>query len=65
MKYVVNLPINLSQCARFCKLLGVRVRVMVSKFRKTNHKSLRNNLTKPFQFFGRVLSLLLAFFVAW
>ena len=38
--------------------------VIVSKFRKTNHKSPRNNSTKHFQFFGRVLSLLLAFFVA-
>ena len=30
---------------------------------KTYYKSPRNNSAKPFQFFGRVLSLLLAFFV--
>ena len=35
---------------------------VISKFRETNYKSPRNNLKKPFQFFGRVLSLLLAFF---
>ena len=36
---------------------------MVSKFRNTNYKSPRNGSKKPFKFFGRVLSLILTFFV--
>ena len=36
---------------------------MVSKFRNTNYKSPRNGSKKAFTFFGRVLSLILTFFV--
>ena len=54
--------VNLSPFARFNMNLTPRNRD--STFWKHNFKSPRNNSTKPFKFFVRVLSLLLAFFVA-